>query len=448
MTQSQTLKPVFVYQPTDVMIAGMSYHATTWEEREDLRRAGGVYVAPVWENEAWFQGWHRPEGSRKHYTHVCLSNPALLAYTADEDKGARDIQTPIKPGRYLTKFFGAVLTERQIAHYARWQATGIRTSEYTSEATYALRFASTSEDIVSVYMRGPASCMDRRNFSADDCPVRVYAAGDLQVAYLEHIDTGKIVGRALVWPEKSVCGRVYPTDHSWAMDGFASDEDSRDAAAGLEARLAGLGYIFPRDGASFEGARILRVRTGQSYVMPYLDGDWGVSDIGSGSFVMTEDYEHDCNRTDGLLEEPEEEEDRETCDRCEDELYSGASVTVSGGTESWCEGCRERRAFYCEGSEEYYSIAGCASVEVDGSTYSRDYAENYLSTSDYSGDFFTGDEVALHNGDTWSEDEFIDHGFVCSVTGYKLPLSEEDAERPGVWSDAPNAEALPEELPA
>ena len=40
-----------------------------------------------------------------HYAHLSTANPGLIAFTDTPEKAAADIQTPIKPGRYLARFY-------------------------------------------------------------------------------------------------------------------------------------------------------------------------------------------------------------------------------------------------------------------------------------------------------------------------------------------------------
>src|SRR4051812_29879093 len=91
-----------------------------WRYRESGRQY--ARKMPVWINETWFRNDFRDNGAtRYHYLHVSANDPKLLAYTADADKGRRNIQTPIKPGKYLAKYFSKVLSAKQIKYYATWQ---------------------------------------------------------------------------------------------------------------------------------------------------------------------------------------------------------------------------------------------------------------------------------------------------------------------------------------
>ena len=70
---------------------------------------------------------------------------------------------------------------------------------------YALKFASTEQDIVYVYEHGPQSCLSNKAsyyLSAPLHPVSVLAAGDIEVAYLE--DKHGIAARTLIWRDRLV----------------------------------------------------------------------------------------------------------------------------------------------------------------------------------------------------------------------------------------------------
>lgn len=217
----------------------------------------------------WFKEsfWHNHTAARVHayhYPHGAENNPALIAYTADNDKGARDIQTQIKPGRYLREHFGHLLSEKEIAFYAAMHLN------YDPDKTpwdhLEVKFATTEDEIARVYLRGPHSCM-ARGFSEQDHPTRVYGAGDLAIAYLE-TDTPNphrydpdrtVVARTLCWPEKKVFGRVYPTPDFWREDAFKAHDESSRCQNVLSAKLRAMGFSLLLSGkGSFDGARLIR----------------------------------------------------------------------------------------------------------------------------------------------------------------------------------------------
>lgn len=388
---------------------------------------------PVWVNESF---WTRhADRHADHFVHLSNQNPPLLAYTMDATKGCRDIQTPIKAGRYLAKYFSDVLTAKQIAYMAAWQANGSKPQGEAGEAE--VQFATTQEEIVGAYVKGPTSCMDGDNFDEDDSPVRVYAAGDLAIAYLEgeppNQPDNTVIARCLVWPAKKVMGRVYPTQGNFERDGWRNDEEHMAAHYALESKLKEMGYESVYEGGSFSGAKLLSIRVHGNYVMPYLDNDYGVDDDGY-HFIMREEGEgeYTCQETGGYRGGEREDRYEYTCENCNEGNNDGTSAvrTRSGLTDEWCEYCTSNHAFYCTGDEQYYSD-NQASVCMNGETYSEAYANDHFYLSDYSNEWFdpaSDPSVEMANGDTWSESEFEKHGFSCLLNECRYDKAEMHAD--------------------
>ena len=255
--------------------------AQHWTERESERMASRT--KPVWVNE---QFWVQHQNvHRRHFVHVAETDPRLLSYTVDNDKGEKDIQTPLKPGRYLSKYFAGLLTEKRIAFLSAWQASGQRPPNPFDGLE--MKFATTSDEIADVYMRGPTSCMDGRHFKNKQFhPTRVYGAGDLAIAYVEEKLGGKVLSRALVWPEKKAAGRIYPTAEAWRDDGHDSWHDAMDIHDRMRAKLKAAGYTLSAEthDVLFDGARLLSIpltkemRDGADpkchVLMPYMDNNY------------------------------------------------------------------------------------------------------------------------------------------------------------------------------
>jgi len=314
----------------------------------------------------------------------------MLLYIQSTEKGRRGIHTPIKAGRYLKKFFGDYLSDKEIKFYASWQAEGTIPTEFADANKWELRFANTSDEIVQVYHDGPRSCMDGRNFSKERNPTRVYGAGDLAVAYLYNPDADRpIRARALVWPAKEVAGRVYPTPHEyWESDGFSCEAEAKGCQMALQQRLKAAGYrTREEDPDGFNGARILKVEHRGGWMMPYMDGDYGVDDEGQ-YFTMSNNCPNmDCQSTSGWIEGYEgDEENYWTCNHCGDDFnaddYSSLTVFTAyhprwgaRGSQDWCECCADNHAFTCEGSYDRFDCDLVESLEIDGLVYARVWAE-------------------------------------------------------------------------
>jgi hypothetical protein len=356
-----------------------------------------------------------------------------LSYFQDESKGQRGIRTPIKPGRYLRKFFGDVLTEKQIAFFATWQTTGCRPNGYSDENAYPLSFARTPDDIVEVYKRGPQSCM-KSGFSVSGHPARVYGAGDLAIAYLED-SSGTIIARALCWPENKAFGRVYPTPDMWSQDGYESREESQAVYSALEQRLLGLGYqSVYSDHSLFDGARILREHhRGNQYVMPYLDCGLKFSEHQSDSryFILEENGDYDADNTDGTAALHDSPKYDYTCACCEEECDEVRMVYTrpnARGARDWCNYCAESYTFVCAGTGGLYSD-NVDHALVDGDLYCNFWLENNATLSEHSDMWILNDNdvvcvMVSSDGDTekWHIDEAETDAIKCAVSGcWMLP---------------------------
>lgn len=330
-----------------------------WRERERARFDCGRYGWVAWVDEPWWHDANRPGGvAADHFAHVSPEHPEALAYTQDASKGERDIQTRIKPGRYLTRFFPE-LPPDVVQHWAlEWS---------NLHAPQELRLATTPDEIERVYVNGPRSCMSlRANAYAGSChPARVYGGGDLAVAYIQRDE--EITARAIVWPSRKVYTRFY------------GDGDR------LRPLLENAGYTEGR----LNGARLLRIPAGDGFVCPYIDWHRGVDDCGT-HLVIAEDGEHEVCSTEGITIDRGEPcghcdrrrdpvawfdcLDMSVCDDCADELLTtcehcndpapSENVTIVQDGSSVCADCLENSYFHCDHCNEFALTDN--STEVDG----------------------------------------------------------------------------------
>ncbi len=223
---------------TGTAVVNANTTSMTWQLREELRFASGHYKPLPWANKL------KPiEG---HYAHISVKDPNLVAYTESREKGERDIQAPMKPGRYLKQF------------YPDLSASEITALQALLGTATDVKFATDPDEIEKIYSEGPTSCMAGPNAGmgsqVSGHPARCYGGGDLAVAYLTN-KKGQCNARSVVWPEKKLYYLVYG--------------DSR-----LTNRLQELGY---RAGGSwcFQGAKLKRqpntARPG-SVLMACVDG--------------------------------------------------------------------------------------------------------------------------------------------------------------------------------
>lgn len=171
-----------------------------WHERELSRFASKEYKSLPWSGAVWWKNHAHIHG--EHFPHVSQKNSVgLMAYTPSDAEGSADSQVPIKPGKYLEKYFAKVLDPFIIRDLC--------TAFSNVFEDNCLIFADTEDEFESLYVTGPSSCMSKAkdSYTSHIHPVRVYAAGDLALVYMKR--DGRIVARALCFPAKKLYSRVY-----------------------------------------------------------------------------------------------------------------------------------------------------------------------------------------------------------------------------------------------
>ena len=398
-----------------------------WKTRELKRFESGQYTAVPWAAETWA----RRKEIDSHFPHVSEKNPSQIAFTENSEKGDRDIQTPMRPGKYLRRFYDEILDERQITEWAGKFAAANESIE--------VKFAHTPDEIERVYREGPNSCMAYSidEYAADIHPTRVYGAGDLAIAYIEseikednkyikrrmsqmrgcdceecqreirfleerlelELKNKKkkyrITARCLAWPEKNHFSVIY------------GDRDR------LESGLDKLGY----ERGGMEGARLLKHKCKGVYVMPYID-DFEAATVGEEFIFIDCDGELSTQSTNGLTSETPR------CENCGDGIDPdyACSVNHEGVDQSWCEHCRDNDAFYCDDCCDTYS--GSPELERDFACICSGCATNYFEC-DNCHEYRHDDSLAIaaDNGDSIC-DECEGEYFCCDECGEYFPNDE------------------------
>jgi hypothetical protein len=443
----KTKKAARLYVQSIGSYGGLIVAPLTWAAEQT--RVVNDAAAPVWSDQPWWNTEAAIAIRRHHFVSVSENDPTLLAYVQDARKGQRGIRTPIKPGRYLAKFFGAILSEKEIAYAAAWQATGCKPDGYGDESCYKLAFATTREEVKRVYLNGPPSCMSNGQSHYDSKnvahPSEVYAAGDLAVAYLAD-GAGNIVARAVAWPARKTFGRVYPTPGAHGP-AYSSTSDAEDAHNALRDRLKRDGYAsLTENPEGFDGARLLALEVGcGKYVMPYMDNGlmfrWHESEDGRFQVCFLGGTRAEDTGGVTRINGREEDETYAVCERCgdgiedEDDAYLVVSHMRNGrsvGASDYCPYCLANHTFYCNGINETVSD-DIGWVMIDDESYSVPYAEGegYF-YCDHTDEYRWGEagqvEVNIRIRDsysgrtrraleTWCQDAFDADGFTCPVTG-------------------------------
>lgn len=364
-----------------------------WKRREADRFINGEYERLPW---AFCDWWIGSIGELEHFAHVSVKYKGKLAFTESPEKGQADRQTSIKPGAYLARFYGDKLSTAEIQDWARHYA-----GMYEE---HVLRFAHTADEIERVYVQGPNSCMSHRasEYSSGVHPVRVYAAGDLAVAYIapnnEEGEEGAPTARVLCWPSKKIYGRVY------------GDKDR------LIPLLEKEGYT----NRPLTGARLERIVQGAFFVCPYIDNVYSVEDYGD---YLRIGRGLDAQSTNGLIDM---DNDRCRCASCED-LVDEDEAYISPDGDAYCEHCADNRSFICEHcGDRIWHESG---VEVDGRyTWCQSCAENDAFVCDHCNEYHSYQRNDPHDvqGETWCRECVREDAFRCSECDAYFPNSERD----------------------
>ena len=371
-----------------------------YDESEDA--PGPYYVlsqASPWHRERWFQ-------KRLHLLAEVLprqSNkfPGLVAYYQTPQKRAEGVLTPIKPGKFLKKFFGDVLTEEQI------QDLGMKWIEWSSPPE--LKWTQDADEIEAIYSNGPSSCMgkDAAYFSTGGIhPARVYAGPDLGVAWLG--DQKDATARAVVWPEKKIYNTVYGDYHR------------------LKMAFAAQGWVE----GDLDGARVQRIRFRSGFVMPYVDGCSSAADeddylrLGMGRLCTsntsgwTESSLYSCTVCDEEVDEDDAHhyDGDSYCDCCFHERFRECDVYGDyypsddghdGPNDTWIsqDAIDRDRAFYCDATEKAYPMRSYDHVVMaDGETWERSHAEEHAFECEFSQEWYPNAErVELSDGRVYAQ---------------------------------------------
>ena len=402
-------------------------------------RIGNRWRRVVWENEPWFTNSIH---YYTHFLHISEKDPSLVAYTQNGAKMVADIQTPIKPGKYLAQFFGDVLTGEQIRHWANEQVQACKPQE--------LKIVPNTDpdgwEWVYEHGHGFASCMVfnhpsnrylNRALHGDLHPVRAYAhpKNDLALAWIGHgymEDGGKVFARTIVNTKRMTYLRVFGDDR-------------------IHNALRAAGYS---SCSSTTDRQILKLREfDDKIVVPYLDGNQDKVDRdyidGEDVLVICKDGEYDgCNScgyvdVDGC---------RATCGECGERCDEDDMTYIEGEDINVCDSCRcdnfvyayGRRGegwyrnddcIYCRSDSEYYVEEYTSYHDIYQCVYSDDWYRLDALVSTSRGYVYQGSATALDyedgegNSYAYPGDECeLPDGTYCHVDDYDRIMAEDFSE--------------------
>lgn len=227
------------------LFGGTPDESNWWKWRELLRGYDAME-----RDEPWATTWHDElnptDETRFHFVHVSASDNMMVAYTPDEDKGKRDIQVRLAPGKYLTKYYKNTLSEAVIRNFVD--------KHRNLYAPIEFKIAVTPEEATKVYEKGPGSCMGKpaSHFETPYHPAALWGGGEAGVAYI--VKGENITARAVVDTKRKRYVRCYG-------DITLMDRELKKA-----------GY---KKTADFAGLCVPRVEwmSRTRFIIPYLDGD-------------------------------------------------------------------------------------------------------------------------------------------------------------------------------
>jgi len=330
------------------------------------------------------------------HPHESQGDRSKIAYTQNEVKGQRDIQTVTSVGKYLTRHFD--LPDHTIRDLV---------SRYGSAARF--QFVHTTAEMIYHLHRGPASCMvwsnDRGVKCKDGVTRHPYEAYDPKFGWhmAVRIEGDNTMGRALCMtsPQDGVKYFV----RSYLRPSNESTYSQTDD--GMDTWLKEQGYT--KENYWRDDERLAYHEANDHFLAPFLDGgEKKVSiDEPNKCLVIDGDGEYACDQTGGY---PTYEDDSGTdCEDCGDRVSDGDGYWIGRSEDAMvCESCLNNSYVFVYGrrGNQYY-------VHQDNAVYvessSEHYDEDYLSDNEIveleSGGYEEMCEAIEINGDWYTIDD-------------------------------------------
>ena len=313
------------------------------------------------------------------WPHVSQGDKSKIAYTQNEDKGRRDIQTVTSVGKYLNRHFA--LPDHVIRDLV---------SRYGTASQF--KFVHTTAEMIYHLHRGPQSCMvwgeDRGVLCRDGVTRHPYEAYNPKYGWhmAVRIEGDNTMGRALCMHNKDTGDKYYVRTYLRP----SNDSSYSQADAGMENWLQEQGY--GKEASWLDGERLSLYETRDHFLSPYLDGSdkkVRIDYAGNESFlVVDEEGDYICDQTGGA---PTEYDDNTfECADCGDDTDEDDGYWVGCFEDSRvCVSCQENnyRYAYSRGGDQYYIHEDNVVYVESQSDY---YDEDYLSVNEI---------VALENGE-------------------------------------------------
>jgi hypothetical protein len=310
------------------------------------------------------------------HPHISQGDRTRIAYTQNEAKGKKNIQTVTSVGKYLTRHFD--LPDHTIRDLV---------ARHGSAARY--QFVHTTAEMIYHLHKGPGSCMvwrEDRGIRCDDGVSRhPYETYDPKYGWhmAVRIEGDETVGRALCMTNSDGTKYYVRSYARPSNNGGYSETDN-----GMENWLKEQGYI--KSAYWEDGEKLAYYGTNDNFLAPFLDGGEKRVKIDAGRkcLVIDSDGEFACDQTGGCP--TDESGDYFECEDCGDRTSDDDGYWVGRSEDiRVCESCQENNYRYAYGrrGNQYY-------VHEDDAIYVESCADyydvEYLSNNDI---------VELENGD-------------------------------------------------
>jgi hypothetical protein len=330
------------------------------------------------------------------HPHMSEGDRTRIAYTQNEAKGQKNIQTVTSVGKYLTRHFD--LPDHTIRDLV---------ARHGSASQF--KFVHTTAEMIYHLHKGPGSCMvwreDRGIHCSDGVTRHPYEAYDPKHGWhmAVRIEGDETVGRALCMTSPTDDKKYYVRTYARpSNNGGYSETDN-----GMENWLTEQGYHklnYWRD-----GEKLAYHETNDNFLAPFLDGGEKrvTIDVGNKCVVIDSDGEYVCDQTGGCP--TEDNGDTFECACCGDDTDDDDGYWVERGEDVHvCESCLNNEYTYVYGRRgNQYHVHNDNAVYIE--SQSEYYDQDYLSDNEIieleNGDYAPMDEAVEINGDWYMMDD-------------------------------------------
>ena len=329
------------------------------------------------------------------HPHVSQGDRSRIAYTQNEIKGQKNIQTVTSVGKYLNRHFP--LPDHIIRDLV---------ARHGSAARY--QFVHTTAEMIYHLHKGPGSCMvwrdDRGIRCSDGVSRHPYEAYDPKHGWhmAVRIEGDETVGRALCMTSPEDDKKYYVRTYARPSNGGYSETDN-----GMENWLAEQGY-HKRD-CWRDGERLAYHETSDHFLAPFLDGGEKrvTIDVGNKCVAVDNDGEYVCDQTGGCP--TDDSGDYFDCEDCGDRTDDDDGYWIGRGEDTRvCESCLNNDYTYVygrRGNQYYVHNDNTVYVDSQSESYDVDYLDDNEIVELNNGEYAPLDEAIEINGDWYTIDD-------------------------------------------